>query len=152
VFVRHLRHPTERVWAALTDPAQLRQWAPFNADRDLSGVGDATLTMIDGDVAVPLAASVTQAQPPTLLEYTWGNDVLRWELAPTDTGTGLTLRHTTDDRDGVPKAAAGWHICLAVAERLLDGQPVGPIRGQDALNHGWQDLHDAYASALADPT
>jgi hypothetical protein len=65
--------------------------------------------------------------------------------------TGLTLRHTTDDRDGVPKAAAGWHICLAVAERLLDGQPVGPIRGGDALNHGWQDLHEAYASALAGP-
>jgi hypothetical protein len=28
VFVRDLRHPPEAVWAALTDPAQLRGWSP----------------------------------------------------------------------------------------------------------------------------
>jgi hypothetical protein len=43
---------------------------------------------------------------------------------------------------------AGWHLCLDVAERLLDGQPVEPIRGQDAMNQGWQELHDAYAERL----
>lgn len=25
---------------------------------------------------------------------------------------------------------------------------VGPIRGQDAMNYGWQELHDAYAERL----
>jgi hypothetical protein len=44
--------------------------------------------------------------------------------------------------------AAGWHLCLDVAERMLDGEPIGPIRGQDAMNHGWQELHDAYAERL----
>ena len=51
VFVRVLPHVPEKVWAALTDPVQLRAWAPFTADRDLGRVGDATLTMIDGDVS-----------------------------------------------------------------------------------------------------
>ena len=32
VFVRDLRHPLEKVWAALTEPDQLREWAPFAAD------------------------------------------------------------------------------------------------------------------------
>jgi uncharacterized protein YndB with AHSA1/START domain len=148
VFVRDLRHAPEKVWAALTEPAQLREWAPFTTDRDLGRPGEATLTMIDGEVAEDLPATVTRAERPTLLEYTWGKDVLRWELAPAERGTRLTLRHTIEDRDWVPKVAAGWHICLVVAELLLDGTPIGPIRGADARNYGWDDLNRAYAQSL----
>ena len=147
-FVRELRHPPEKVWAALTDPAQLREWSPFVADRDLGRPGAATLTMIDGDVTEDLPAKVTRAEPPRLLEYSWGGDLLRWELTPTDRGTRVTLEHTVEGRDWMPKAAAGWHLCLDVAERLLDGHPVGPIRGGDARNYGWDELNDAYAAKL----
>jgi uncharacterized protein YndB with AHSA1/START domain len=148
VFVRDLRHPPEKVWEALTRPELLGEWAPYTTDRDLGTVGDATLTMIDGDASQDLAASVTRSEPPTVLEYTWGTALLCWELAPVESGTRLTLRHTVPAPDWLPKAAAGWHLCLDVAERLLDGQPVGPIRGQDAKNHGWEELHDAYAERL----
>jgi len=44
--------------------------------------------------------------------------------------------------------AAGWHLCLAVAERLLAGDPVPPIRGQDAMNFGAADLKDRYCARL----
>jgi uncharacterized protein YndB with AHSA1/START domain len=150
-FVRNLRHSPEKVWAALTDPAQLREWAPFTADRDLTRVGDATLTMIDGDSAQDLPATVIRAEPPTLLEYMWGTDLLRWELAPVASGTRLTLQHTVNDPTMLAKVAAGWHICLVVAEHLLDGQPVGPIVGDNARNYGWDALHEAYAQRLAVP-
>jgi uncharacterized protein YndB with AHSA1/START domain len=148
VFVRELRHAPEKVWAALTEPAQVGAWAPFTTDRDLSRTGDATLTMIDGDTSEALPAKVTRADRPALLEYEWGDDLLRWELAPAGSGTELTLRHTVADRDFVPKAAAGWHLCIDVMEHLLDGRPIEPIRGRDAMNHGWQELHDEYASVL----
>lgn len=148
VFIRDLRHPPEKVWAALTDPAQLNAWAPYLAGRDLSEPGDVTLTMVDGDTREPLPARVTRAERPSLLEYTWGTDLLRWELTPTGTGTRLVLRHTVTDQDWLPKVAAGWHLCLDVAERLLDGDPVGPIRGSDALKHGWDDLRQGYATKL----
>lgn len=151
VFVRDLRHPPEKVWRALTEPAQLGEWAPYTADRDLGSLGDATLTMIDGEVREDLPASVRRAERPTLLEYTWGDGVVRWELAATGSGTGLTLHHTVSGRDWVPKVAAGWHICLVVAAHLLDGEPIGPIRGEDAMNYGWQELHDAYAERLGIP-
>ena len=32
ILVRELRHSPEKVWQALTDPAHLREWAPFEAD------------------------------------------------------------------------------------------------------------------------
>jgi uncharacterized protein YndB with AHSA1/START domain len=153
IFVRDLRHSPEKVWAALTEPGQLGQWAPYTADRDLGRTGQATLTMIDGDEAVELAATVHRAERPSLLEYSWGGDLLRWELTATAAGTRLTLRHTLEDRTSVPKVAAGWHLCLVVAEHLLDGEPIDPIRGEDARNYGWDKLRDGYAGKLgiADP-
>src|ERR1051326_8452058 len=41
VLVREMRHSPEKVWQALTDPAHLREWAPFDADRSL-GTGGRT--------------------------------------------------------------------------------------------------------------
>jgi uncharacterized protein YndB with AHSA1/START domain len=148
VFVRYLRHSPAKVWAALTASEQLRQWAPFEPDRDLVTTGPATLSMTDGPATEAFAATVRQAVPPALLEYTWGDDLLRWELAPQGDGTRLTLRHTVGGPDWVPRTAAGWHLCLVVAERLLDGEPIGPIVGREAKKYGWQELHDAYAEKL----
>jgi hypothetical protein len=48
----------------------------------------------------------------------------------------------------VSKVAAGWHLCLVVAERMLDGAPIPPIRGDDARNFGWTELDAEYARQL----
>jgi uncharacterized protein YndB with AHSA1/START domain len=145
VFVRDLKHPPATVWAALTDPDRLDQWAPFTAARALDRTGATTLTMIDGDTRTDLPATVRRAEPPTLLEYTWGDDLLRWELAPVGAGTRLTLRHTLAQPEMIAMVAAGWHLCLVVADHLLDGDPIGVIRGKDAMNYGWAELRDGYA-------
>jgi uncharacterized protein YndB with AHSA1/START domain len=149
IFIRDLRQPPDRVWTALTEPDQLDQWAPFAAARDLNRTGDTTLTMVDGDERIDRPATVLRAEPPALLEYTWGDDRLRWELAPLGTGTRLTLRHTLADPDQKAMIAAGWHLCVAVLARLVDGEPVGVIRGRDALDHGWEELRDGYAARFA---
>ncbi|MEU7572859.1 SRPBCC domain-containing protein [Micromonospora sp. NPDC049240] len=151
VLVRGLRHPPERVWTALTDPAQLAEWAPFLADRDLGSPGETTLRTVDGDRAHPAPATILRADRPRVLEYTWGTALLRWELTPTDTGTTLTLRHRIDRPDLAPMVAAGWHLCLDVAGHLLDGDPVGPIRGAEAKEFDWAALRDAYAERLDRP-
>jgi uncharacterized protein YndB with AHSA1/START domain len=157
VFTRDLAHPCDKVWTMLTDPAQLRAWAPYTANRNLATTGPATLTMLDGqDTDLPpdqslanLPAEVTRADAPTTLEYTWGTDRLRWQLdALGSGGTRLTLRHTVGSVDMIPKVSAGWHLCLVVAERALDGNPITPIVGEAAMSYGWQDLHDAYAKQL----
>ena len=36
ILVRELRHSPEKVWQALTDPAHLREWAPFEADAHIA--------------------------------------------------------------------------------------------------------------------
>jgi uncharacterized protein YndB with AHSA1/START domain len=149
VFVRKVRHPPEKVWVALTVPDELCKWAPFVSSRDLSSLGDFTVTMTDDEAdRQDLPGVVRRAEFPYLLEYTWGDDVLRWELEPDSTGTLLTLRHTVQGPDWLPKVAAGWHLCVLVAERLLDGKPISRIVGNAAKTYGWDRLHDQYAEVL----
>ncbi|HEY0531640.1 MAG TPA: SRPBCC family protein [Actinoplanes sp.] len=148
IFVRELRQPPAVVWAALTSPDELDQWAPFSASRDLGAPGKAVLTLVDGPDKTDISAEVLRAQAPALLEYTWGDDRLRWELAPSGEGTRLTLRHTLAKPDTDAMVAAGWHLCLDVLRHLLDGDPIGVIRGRDALDHGWAELRDGYAAEL----
>ncbi len=147
-FVRELAHPPERVWAVLVRADDVPRWAPFETDRDLDTTGPATLTMIDGNLREAMTSDVRAVEAPTRLEYTWGDDVLVWELSPTPAGTKLTLHHTVQGKDWMPKVAAGWHLCLVVSDHVLAGDVVQPIVGQDAMRYGWQDLHDQYATAL----
>ena len=139
ILVRELRHSPEKVWQALTDPAQLREWAPFDVDGSLGGIGTVNLTWVGAPRAQE--TRVTRADAPRVLEY---NDT-RWELEPVDGGTRLTL-WSTIDRRFISWGAAGWHISFDVLDRLLSGAPIGRIVGGDAMKfEGWQRLNAEYA-------
>jgi uncharacterized protein YndB with AHSA1/START domain len=144
VLVRELRHPPAVVWQALTDPAQLREWAPFDADRDLGATGPVTLSTVAAPTPQVSETRVTRADAPTLLAYSRGGNQLRWELEPLANGTRLTLRHDIDRRF-ISMGAAGWHICFDVLGRWLAGHPIGRIVGGDAMKHEWQRLNAEYA-------
>jgi uncharacterized protein YndB with AHSA1/START domain len=147
VLVRVLRHSPEKVWQALTDPAQLREWAPFDADGNLDRVGTTVkLTTVGAPVPRVTETRVKRADPPNALEYNWGNFDMRWELeALVHGGTRLTL-WTNIDRRFMAMGAAGWHICFDVLDHLLSGTPLGRMVGPDAMKFGgWQSLYAEYA-------
>ncbi|BCK57248.1 SRPBCC family protein [Nocardia wallacei] len=148
VFTREFPQARAAVWTALTEPDELREWAPYTADRALSATGPVTLIMIDGEHRQELPGRVTTVTPPEVLEYTWAGDVLRWELAEHDGGTRLRLTHRLPERAVAAQLAAGWHLCLDVAAELLAGSPIGPIVGAAALNYGWSDLNRRYSERL----
>jgi hypothetical protein len=140
ILVRELRHPPEKVWRALTDPAHLREWAPFEADGSLA-TGGATVNLTWVGTPTTFATTVTRADAPKLLEY--GD--FRWELEAIGGGTRLTLS-TSIDRRFISMGAAGWHISLDVLDRLLGGTPIPRIAGADAMKFaGWQRLNAEYA-------
>jgi uncharacterized protein YndB with AHSA1/START domain len=146
VLVRNLRHPPEKVWQALTDPAQLREWAPFDAGGSLATAGAAVnLTTVGAPKAHVTETRVSRAEAPRLLEYNWGGNDVRWELEPISGGTRLTL-WTSIDRRFISMGAAGWHICVDVLDHFLAEAPLGRIVGPDALKFGgWQRLNEEYA-------
>lgn len=150
VLVRELRQAPEKVWQALTDPAQLREWAPFDADRSLGTAGATVkLTTVGAHAPMVSETKVTRAEAPKLLVYDWGGGDVRWELEPFGGGTRLTL-WSSIDRRFVAMGAAGWHVCFDVLDKLLAGQPVGRLVGADALKDpGWQRWHAEYAKQFA---
>jgi hypothetical protein len=140
ILVRELRHSPEKVWRALTDPAHLREWAPFEVDGSMDTVGT-TVTLTWVGTGRPLATTVTRADAPKVLEY---ND-MRWELEALGGGTRLTL-WTNIDRRFVSMGAAGWHIAFDVLDYLLSGTPISRIAGAEAMKFaGWQRLNVEYA-------
>jgi uncharacterized protein YndB with AHSA1/START domain len=145
ILIRELRHPPEKVWQAITDPAHLREWAPFDADGNLGTIGNVKLTAVGAPTPYVTETTVTRADAPTLLEYNWGGFDMRWELEAFGGGTRLTL-WTNIDRRFISMGAAGWHICLDVLDRLLSGAPIGRIAGGEAMKFGgWQRLNAEYA-------
>jgi uncharacterized protein YndB with AHSA1/START domain len=145
ILVRQLRHSPEKIWEALTDPAHLREWAPFDADGSLGAAGNTVkLTTVGAPALHVTEAKVTRAEAPEVLEYNWGDHDMRWELEPSDGGTRLTL-WTNIGRRFIAMGAAGWHICFDVLDRLLGGTPVGRMVGSEAMKFGWQRLHAEYA-------
>ena len=146
VLVRELHHSPEKVWKALTDPAQLREWAPFDADVSLGTVG-ATVKLATVGAPGPhvTETTVTRADAPNALEYKWGGFDMRWELEASGGGTRLTL-WTNIDRRFISMGAAGWHIAFDVLDQYLAGQPIGRIVGPEAMKFdGWQRLNAEYA-------
>jgi len=145
VLIRDLKHAPSLVWEALTDPKQLAEWAPFDPSRNLSSPGAVQLKTIGAPPAAQVAESVVKrAQAPTLLEYTWGGNDLRWELEARGEGTRLKLWHNIE-RGFITWGAAGWHICLDVLDHYLAGDPLGRIVGPDAFAFDWQRLVGEYA-------
>ena len=140
ILVRELRHSPGKVWQALTDPVQLREWAPFEADGSLATVG-ATVNFTWLGTGRPQVTTVTRADAPEVLEY---GDI-RWELEAFGGGTRLTLWHNIDRRF-ISWGAAGWHISFDVLEGLLAGYLIGRIVGAEAMKFaGWQRLKAEYA-------
>ena len=150
VLAREFRQPPEMVWRALTDPTQLRQWAPFDADGNLGVAGSTvTLTTVGAPTPHSAATTVSRAEFPHVLVFKWGDNEIRWELEDYNGGTRLKL-WASIDRRFIAMGAAGWHICLHVLDRYLINEPVGRMVGMGMLNDAqWQRLNAEYSARFS---
>ena len=149
-YERRLAHPVDRVWAALTEPAELRAWLA-DADIELVRGGAVQLRWLNtddqGNRAV-LNGTITALEPPRLLEIDSDiHGVLRWELRPDDRGTALVfIVSVPAPNDAMRLLRAGWHLHLEHLADALDGRPVDWPRWDADHRPRWQELHDAYAA------
>jgi hypothetical protein len=127
ILVRELRHSPEQVWQALTDPAQLREWAPFDADGSLSAAGSRVkLTTVGAPSPQVSETTVTRADAHKVLEYNWGGNDIRWELEPSGGGTRLTLWHDIDRRPSCGRShRAGGRARRTPARRVAIDRDTG---------------------------
>jgi uncharacterized protein YndB with AHSA1/START domain len=131
---RRLPQPPARVWRALTTPEGLAAWFPARVELDLRVGGAMEFTFTDQDVP-PSAGEVLELEPPRRLAFSWGDDELRFGLAPDGDGTRLTFTHRFGDRPMAARQAAGWEVCLDALE------------GREVPARRWAALHARYAAA-----
>lgn len=142
-FERVLGHSPARVWAAVSDPAQIRQWLdPAEIELELR-VGGAVRIAYRGFDAPPMTGVVRALEPERVLEYEWGEDVVRFELYPYRNRCHLVF---TNDfaREIEVGCATGWNVHFGQLDSLLDTgtatQPDAPpasvssIDGQTVLH------------------
>lgn len=134
-FERRYRQPVERVWRAITDPAEMAAWFPSNVEGERAP--GAELVFVDDDQrnAALEAGEPTRAEgpyftgrvvaydPPQVFAFTWGGELLRFELLADGDGTRLVFTHLLSHPSVAARNGAGWHMCLLELDRLL-GLPV----------------------------
>ncbi|HVV77785.1 MAG TPA: SRPBCC family protein [Mycobacteriales bacterium] len=145
-FQRDLPHPVDRVWQAITDPSHLAAWFPHPVELELRVGGKAVFINDPSfDVDEELLASsgeVIELDPNRRFAFTWGNDLLRFELSPTATGCRLVFTHHLPHRACVNRTVSGWSVCLDSFEASLDGVA--------ANSPGWRHYYDRYVEVLGD--
>ena len=140
VLRRRLAHPPQEVWEALTDPGLLAAWFPTTIDGERAP-GAALTFRFEHLELDPMPGEMLRYEPPAVLEFSWGGDLLRFALEPDGEGTALTLTVTLEDLGKATRDAAGWHQCLEVLDRALAGE-----QARDYDPRRWGELRDAYAA------
>lgn len=139
-FERRLSHPPEKVWCAITQPEHIGHWFPSDMSMELKQGSAISFDFRDGQ-GPQLDGTITELEPQRIFAFSWGGDMLRFELHPKGTGCLLIFTYTFQDRYGAASYAAGWQTCLEALEQVLDKQPV-----KEAGN--MNELHEAYVQAF----
>ncbi|ROS40188.1 SRPBCC family protein [Amycolatopsis thermoflava] len=130
-FERRLRHRPEKVWRAVTDPAELAHWFPARVETE-ARIGAPIRFVFPGDAPVDDGGTgeVLEFDPPKVFAFSWNLDVLRFELAPDGDGCLLVFTQTIGGGDigrlAAGRNAIGWDTCLGALTARLDGADAPP--------------------------
>ena len=112
---RHLPHPIERVWRAVTEPSEMARWFV---------VEEIPWTPAEGEEfdAAGQHGRITEVRPPHRFAWEWSVESYAFELAEDGDGTRLVFTHVFNPEYG-PKEQheRGWGIYFSRLDVHLDG-------------------------------
>ena len=140
-FERTLAHSVERVWRAISEPAELERW--FAAAADWTPATGETFE------AYGATGEVTEVDAPHRLAWIFGGERYSFELAAQEDGCRLIFTHVFDDRALAAQTAAGWETYLSRLEPHLAGGYLAEVEAHKQ----WEEVHERYAERFGvDPT
>jgi uncharacterized protein YndB with AHSA1/START domain len=137
-FTRTFAHPPEKVWRAITEDEHLAHWFPTTIEGERSAGAPLTFSFPDGQFP-SFTGEMLAYEPESAIEFRWGPDVIRMEVAPAGEGTRLTLLDTLDEQGKAARDGTGWHTCLDGLQAHLDGDP----SAREQLGR-WKELNTRY--------
>lgn len=143
-FERTFPHPRAAVWAAITEPTQLQTWFPTTVEYETLAAGAPITFRFPQDAYPPMTGSFRTVEPPDRLQFTWGEDLLTFELEDADDdahATRLAFTVVLDDAGKAARDGAGWEACLDKLELVAGGdKPDHPGGGGPE----WQSYYEHY--------
>jgi uncharacterized protein YndB with AHSA1/START domain len=124
-FERRLDFPVERVWRAVSEPAELAQWFPGSVDWKPE-LGEAF-------EAEGRRGEITELDPPHLIAWTFGADDFRFELRRDGDGCLLVFTHGFDDRALGAQHAGGWEAYFKRLDVHLGGGYLSEEEAHDVV-------------------
>ncbi len=141
-YERRVAHPPEKVWRALTEPQHLAAWFPTTIEGERAAGARLQFSFEEMEIE-PMQGEMLRFEPPTVLEFSWGPDRLRFELSPDGDGTVLLLTVGLEELGKAARDGAGWHTCLDGLERELAGEGDRGI-----MSTRWREVHPTYVSTF----
>lgn len=127
-LVRHLPHAPEKVWRVLTERELLEQWFPCDVHGEWKVGAPLRFEFRHGEgEGLPeeqMRGEVLVVDTNRLLEFSWGDHVIRCELVADEGGCRLHFSDTFDDPSWGARNAAGWEMCLESMDLLLEGAAI----------------------------
>jgi uncharacterized protein YndB with AHSA1/START domain len=119
----------------VTDLDEMRSWFPTRIEMGEWEVGAEMTHHFDGHDVNPLPGRVLEWDPPRRARFTWGDDVITFDLTPA--GAGGTVFVLTEElgAHAAARNAAGWDTCL---DRLEFGME----------KEAWQSRFERYAGVF----
>jgi uncharacterized protein YndB with AHSA1/START domain len=141
-FERTFPHGASQVWDAITDPDRLAAWFPTTVEFEELRAGAPITFRFAEDRYPPMTGAFREVSAPERLAFTWGDDVLIFELSERDAGAACRLSFTValDSADKAARDAAGWDDCLDLLDLVVSGETPGR-RSQPA---SWRARYDEY--------
>jgi uncharacterized protein YndB with AHSA1/START domain len=141
-FERTFPHAVSRVWDAITDPARLEQWFPTTVEFDELDPGGPITFRFAEDRYPAMKGVFREVSPPRRLSFTWGDDVLTFELEEHEGGAACRLAFSValDSADKAARDAAGWDDCLDMLGMVV----VGATPERPWKPASWQARYDEY--------
>jgi uncharacterized protein YndB with AHSA1/START domain/DNA-binding transcriptional ArsR family regulator len=139
VYKLYIRTTPEKLWSAITDPEQTRQYF-FNTRVVSTWEPSAAVEMIGGDGKIAVHGTVVEADPPRKLVHTFKEAFdpsapeespsrVTWEIEPAGELCILTLVH--DQFDGETQTyrntGGGWPMVLSNLKTLLETGTAFPM-------------------------
>ena len=140
-YERHLAHGPDKVWRALTEPEHVSAWFPTDIVGERATGAELSFPFRQGE-GPTMTGRFLAFDPPVKLEMAWGEEVLRFDLAPDGEGTVLTMTVVFDELGKAARDGAGWHACLDALGADLDGSTGGTPEDR------WRQVHKQYVDRL----
>ncbi len=149
VYVSYIRTTPEKLWAALTDPAMMRQYW-FGMHCESAFTKGSPWKLISSEGVLFDAGEIVEADPPRRLVIRWehqnkpelkaeGPSLCTMEIAPEGATVKLSITHIVERENSalITAVSGGWPKVVSNLKTLLEVGPTalaepGPGRCQSA--------------------